>query len=88
MSDASTLILSFVDIIEDSCSGKALCGDVEVFHHFVIDEVISSTAIEKCVFGHFVFIEQEPDINAVLCITNIHGMYLPSLDWGRWSKLF
>ena len=88
MSDASTLILSFINIIEDSCSGKALCGDVEAFHCFVIDEVIGSTAIEKCIFSHFVFIKQEPDINAVLCVTNIHGMYLRSLDWGHRSKLF
>ena len=86
MGDSTTFVLGFVNIIENAWLWEASCRNVKAFHRSLVDEIISSTTIKKCVFGHFVFVEKKANINAILSFTNIHGTYLRSLNQGCWSK--
>ena len=76
MSDLSTLVLGFVDIVEDARFCEALRGNVKMIHCPLVDKVIGSATVQERFFGHFVFVENEADINAVLPIANIHSTYL------------
>ena len=76
MSDSSTFILCFVDVVEDVRFRKLSCRDVKVIHHSLINEIVGSATVKEGVFSHFIFVEKEADINAVLSIANIHDMYL------------
>ena len=77
MGDPPTFILGFVNIIEDARCWEVTYGDTEVIHHsLMINEIVGSATVEKRVFGHFVFVKQEADINAIPFVTNIHGTYL------------
>ena len=87
MSDSSTFIFSFVDVVEDAGSWEAFCPDVKSFYCSSVYEVVSGTTIKYCDFGHFLFVKKEGDIDAIL-FTNIHGTYLRSLNQGRRFKLF
>ena len=76
MGDSSTLILSFVHIVEGAGFQEALCRNVEAVHCSLVDKIIGSTTVEECIFSHFVFVKKEADINAVLSVINIHCTYL------------
>ena len=76
MSNLSTFILCFVDVVEDVRFRKLSCRDVKAIHCSLINEIVGSAAVEEGIFGHFIFVEKEADINAVLSVANIHGTYL------------
>ena len=75
MSDLSAFILGFVDVVEDVRLCETSRRNVKTIHHSLVDKIIGGATVQECHFGHFVFVENEADINAVLLIANIHSTY-------------
>ena len=76
MSDSSAFILGFINVVEDARFCEASHENVKTIHRSLVDKIIGSTTVQERFFGHFVFVKNKADINAVLLITNIHSTYL------------